>query len=216
MVIIKLMGGLGNQMQQYALYKKFISLGTDAYLDTEWYSEHIESDVTERELELDIFDNAGYKTASHEMIERITGKNSILGRLRSYFMLGRPNYICENSIYRPDIFDMDNVYLEGYWSVEKYYADIMPVLRDRFRFVPELRRRMKPEATDMEHRILGEAYPCSVHIRRGDYLNAVNVKMFGGIATEAYYESAFDLIRSLHPKVCFFILERVRGIFLRH
>ena len=37
MVIIKLMGGLGNQLQQYALYLKFISLGREAYLETSWF-----------------------------------------------------------------------------------------------------------------------------------------------------------------------------------
>ena len=33
MVIIKINGGLGNQMFQYALYLKFIALGKEAYVD---------------------------------------------------------------------------------------------------------------------------------------------------------------------------------------
>jgi hypothetical protein len=37
MVIIRLMGGLGNQLQQYALYEKFNTLGRDVRLDTSWF-----------------------------------------------------------------------------------------------------------------------------------------------------------------------------------
>ena len=31
------MGGLGNQMQQYALYRKFLSLGKESKLDDIWF-----------------------------------------------------------------------------------------------------------------------------------------------------------------------------------
>ena len=37
MVIIELMGGLGNQLQQYALYRKLVRMGKKARLDTSWF-----------------------------------------------------------------------------------------------------------------------------------------------------------------------------------
>ena len=37
MIIVEVMGGLGNQMQQYALYRKLESLGKDARLDVFWF-----------------------------------------------------------------------------------------------------------------------------------------------------------------------------------
>lgn len=37
MIIVQLAGGLGNQMQQYALYRRFLSLGTEAELDASWF-----------------------------------------------------------------------------------------------------------------------------------------------------------------------------------
>ena len=37
MVIIKMMGGLGNQMFQYALYKAFEQKHIDVYADLAWY-----------------------------------------------------------------------------------------------------------------------------------------------------------------------------------
>ena len=42
MIIVRLMGGLGNQMQQYALYRKFETLGKEVRLDTSWFDEKMQ------------------------------------------------------------------------------------------------------------------------------------------------------------------------------
>ena len=34
---------------------------------------------------------------------------------------------------------------------------------------------------------------CSVHLRRGDYLDEENMKIFGNICTDAYYDAALEL-----------------------
>ena len=39
MIIIQIAGGLGNQLQQYALYQKFRSLGAEAKLDLSWFEQ---------------------------------------------------------------------------------------------------------------------------------------------------------------------------------
>ena len=39
MIIIQIAGGLGNQLQQYALYQKFKSLGAEAKLDLSWFEQ---------------------------------------------------------------------------------------------------------------------------------------------------------------------------------
>ena len=36
-IVIKVSGGLGNQMQQYALYRKFKEMGREVYLDLTWF-----------------------------------------------------------------------------------------------------------------------------------------------------------------------------------
>ena len=38
MIIVEVNGGLGNQLQQYAMYEKLKSLGKEAKLDLSWYS----------------------------------------------------------------------------------------------------------------------------------------------------------------------------------
>ena len=56
MVIIQVAGGLGNQLQQYALYRKFVRLGKATRLDISWFDDVKESGkegmLTERNLEL--------------------------------------------------------------------------------------------------------------------------------------------------------------------
>ena len=42
MIIIQIAGGLGNQMQQYALYRKLLSLGKEVKLDISWFSEEVQ------------------------------------------------------------------------------------------------------------------------------------------------------------------------------
>ena len=37
MLIIRVAGGLGNQMQQYAMYRKLKSLGKEVKLDLSWF-----------------------------------------------------------------------------------------------------------------------------------------------------------------------------------
>ena len=54
MIIIRVMGGLGNQLQQYALYKKLESMGKEVRLDISWFrnADVQEAVLAERELEL--------------------------------------------------------------------------------------------------------------------------------------------------------------------
>ena len=56
MVIIKIAGGLGNQMQQYSLYRKLLSLGKEVKLDLSWFdSKTQEKMLAPREFELSLF-----------------------------------------------------------------------------------------------------------------------------------------------------------------
>ena len=205
MIIIRLMGGLGNQMQQYALYQKFISLGRQVCLDISMYSD-ADYRGTVRSLQLDRFPGVEINAASGEQISAIRGDEGIIGRIRGRLFPGSSGYIRENSMYMPEIFERDDIYLEGYWSAEKYYADIMPVLRQIYDFGSMLREEdANPAIGAMADRIADTAYSCSVHIRRGDYLNADNAALFGGISTDEYYASAFRYVRELHPEAVFFI-----------
>ena len=42
MVVIEAAGGLGNQLQQYAFYRKVLNLGAEARLDLAWFSPEVQ------------------------------------------------------------------------------------------------------------------------------------------------------------------------------
>ncbi len=68
MIIVEVMGGLGNQMQQYALYRKLESLGKDARLDVSWFldKERQTKVLASRKLELSWLENLPVKYCTQE------------------------------------------------------------------------------------------------------------------------------------------------------
>ena len=61
MIIVKIMGGLGNQLQQYAFYRKLESLGRDVRLDVSWFERPGEQEavLAKRTMELNCFEEIG-------------------------------------------------------------------------------------------------------------------------------------------------------------
>lgn len=204
MIIVQVAGGLGNQLQQYALYRKFVRMGKEARLDVSWFEElkerTLNDAVTKRELELAYFDRLVYEVCTKEEKEALIGKEGLAGKLRRKLMPSTIHLFCESKMYHPEILTFDNMYLTGYFACEKYYADILYDLREKIQFPPSdnpLNRELVREMQERES--------VSVHIRRGDYLCGANSDMFGGICTAAYYKTAMDTIREQIPGVHFYI-----------
>ena len=117
MIIIKVMGGLGNQLQQYALYEKFRFLGKEAKLDISWFEDAAQQEVlAKRSLELGQFDNLQFETASREECEELLGKGALsgggglsglagfLGRVKRKLNPASDKHFYETDMYHPEIF----------------------------------------------------------------------------------------------------------------
>ena len=86
MIIIKVMGGLGNQMQQYALYEKFRALGKETKLDISWFEDAAQQEkvLAKRSLELRQFDNLQFETASQDRKStRLNSSHTLASRMPS-------------------------------------------------------------------------------------------------------------------------------------
>lgn len=204
MIIIQVAGGLGNQLQQYALYRKFVRMGKEARLDLSWFDEVKEIDgeakVTSRNLELACFDRLVYETCTREEKERLTGSDGLSGKLRRKLLPSTIHWFHESKMYHPEILSFEDMYLSGYFACEKYYSDILYDLREKIQFPPS-DNPLNPElAQEMR-----ECASVSVHVRRGDYLNEENRAMFGNICTDAYYRKAMELIKEEVPDAHFYI-----------
>lgn len=204
MIIIQVAGGLGNQLQQYALYRKLIRLGKEVRLDLSWFDSLKEGEkdkkVTGREFELSYFDRLIYEVCTKEEKQRLIGGEDIQGKLRRKLMPSTVRWFHESKMYHPEIFDFEDMYLSGYFACEKYYEDILYELREKIQFPPS----NNPLNEEMRTEMLG-CNSVSMHIRRGDYLNLENKEMFGNICTSAYYQKAMEVIREQVPNVHFYI-----------
>lgn len=211
MVIVRAMGGLGNQLQQYALYRKLEHMGKDARLDISWFlNKALQASMPAgRELELNYLNLPPYRVASEEEIRGILGRlweepENMAAKVKRKLRPASNPAFEESGLYHPQIFTMEDKYLVGYWACEKYYADILGILREDISF-PEssdgsLQRRNEEAARRME-----ETPSVSVHVRRGDYLDDINKGLFGGICTEAYYREAIEYMKERVPGARFFL-----------
>lgn len=207
MIIVRVMGGLGNQLQQYALYKKFESMEKEARLDVSWFFDAAvqESTLTRRELELSYFDKLIMRIATKEEIESVLGRQytepekfmkKVAGKL---FPSTNPVFT-ESEMYHPEILKWNQKYLVGYWACESYYADILGQIREEIHFPDSPDERNREILNRMQ-----ETESVSLHIRRGDYLNPENEKLFGNICTDLYYESAVAVILERYPNAQFYV-----------
>ena len=211
MVIIQVAGGLGNQLQQYALYRKFVRLGVEARLDLSWFDKVHTAEkewtrgkdiipvVTRRELELRYFDRLVFETCTKEEKEALIGADNILGKLRRKLLPFTIHKFEESKMYHPELLEFEDMYLTGYFACEKYYADILYDLREKIQFPPS----SNPLNREMADRMRNKN-SISVHVRRGDYLNPENVTMFGNICTDAYYQNAIDFVKRVIPDAHFY------------
>ena len=211
MLIVQIAGGLGNQMQQYAVYEKLRKMGREVKLDLSWFDPKVQKNMlAPREFELPIFKNVTYDLCTDEernyflkqgLIGKVSGKLAKVMKLRDN---ANPKVFSESRMYHEELFDLDDMYITGYFACQKYYDDIMDTLRERYEFPrhPDdiIHTRNMALVDKMEHE-----NSVSVHIRRGDYLDPPNFAILGNIATTEYYDSAMEYFRVKDPSTHFYI-----------
>lgn len=209
MIIVNIQGGLGNQLQQYALYRKYVSMGVDARIDISWFDDDNQKNMAApRKLELDYFDHIEYEACTQEEKARLTGGDGLIGKLKRKISkltgLRLVKIYDENGIhYDENILGFKDKYVIGYFANEYYYNDIMPKLREELRF-PIEKSINKDLLMEYTNRMNGEN-SVSIHIRRGDYLDEANQALYGGNCTREYYDGAVKFILDRVDNPVFYI-----------
>lgn len=188
MIVIEASGGLGNQMFQYALYKKLESMNKDVAMDTSFFR----SKQNLRELEIGVF-GVQYRSITDKEAAFIRGygyQDTIIDKIKYKLKPSRmEEYADTIESFQPEVLNRDNVYLRGYWQSEKYFKDIREIILQEFCFPVNIRDRFKDMCAQMQ-----TENSVSIHIRRSDYLEEKNAKVYGNICTEKYYENAVAYI----------------------
>lgn len=170
-MIVRLQGGLGNQMFQYAFGRSVsVELGTPLYFDRT----AVDRCKDHRRYMMDAYD---------VKMNFITSLNG-------------PVYQEKGMPYDGNVFfgDPDGLF-SGYWQTEKYFK------KDLVRKELTLPKGEPNEGTKrVLGRIKDRISPVAVHVRRGDYLRP-GTKEFHGCFEAGYYKSGMNYFRELvHPK----------------
>ena len=189
MVIIKLMGGLGNQMFQFALYKALLAQGKEVKLDRAKFT-HIDE---KRKCFLDY----GCFELKYELCTKAEARNYVLGtgmaaRVLMRLLGDKRTHFYEKNEYEydPNAMQLTKGYLDGFWQTWKYFKDIEPEIKRTYQFIDDLTGRDKL----FEEQISG-TNSVAIHVRRGDY--AKHQDIYGNICTEDYYQRAIELINEM-------------------
>jgi hypothetical protein len=205
-VVARLIGGLGNQMFQYAAGRALaLRCGAALKLDLSGFAVY-----PKRHYELDDFPICAAPASDADRAAfglRAAGVLADLGRrVRRLLRIdmgpaGSPIYSERHFHFDAQVRNLTPpVYLDGYWQSEKYFADCAEMLRQEF--TPRV--PLDAENAAMAARIAA-VNAVSLHVRRGDYVSELDVSRYHGICPPDYYRSAVDYIAQRVPGIHLFV-----------
>lgn len=191
MIIVRLMGGVGNQMFQYAAALALAERHAAVLKLDHSFLGGEQHGCTRREYALDRF-AVSAEPATAEEIARFSGKGAgILNRIGMLLRsrLGSTSVCREHE--RCDILQApDNVLLEGYWQSERYFHGVEERLRKEFTY----KHPFSPAHAELAGR-LAVINSVAVHVRRGDYLHSP----VHALCDIGYYQRSLQLIEQRVP-----------------
>ena len=185
-VVTKLMGGLGNQMFQYAAARALaLRKGAEVRIDTQPYAQQ-----KLRRYELYVYP-VRCSVVTRDELFRFGLRSAKKRRIYHRFLYRDWKVYKERHFYFDPTINVltPPVYLAGHWQTERYFSDIAEVLRSEFTPVEPLDSRNARN----QAKIAG-VNAVSVHVRRGDYVANEQTNRFHGTCSLDYYHRAAEFI----------------------
>lgn len=204
MIVTKVIGGLGNQMFQYAAgyalaREKRVPLKLDIR-DFHDYKLH-------QGFELSRIFNISGTPASEEDIRAVLRWRS---HPKIFSLLRRRRLAWARSsrlVFEPrryDEYDVSRIskdcYLHGYWQSERYFSQSASALRKEFQFVLPL-----SEVNQACANAITSCNAVSLHVRRGDYVTDSKAASIHGVCSLTFYREAVKLISERVSAPTFFV-----------
>jgi len=178
LIIVKLVGGLGNQMYQYAAARRLAQKHNTI-------------------LKLDVSEFQRYKLHKYSL-----GAFNIQEKFASQQDSANLTYVKERHFhFDPEVMNLgDNIYLDGYWASWKYFADIADIIQLEF--------TVKTAAAGRDSQLAEQialSQSVSLHIRRGDYVSNPRTQQVHGSCDIDYYLRCADEVAKTVKDPHFFI-----------
>ncbi|WP_371381778.1 alpha-1,2-fucosyltransferase [Sporomusa aerivorans] len=202
--MVELLGGIGNQMFQYAAARELAErLQTPLKLDITWFSRAHKGDITPREYALHNFNiQASMATPSErKMFIREKFFRGKIGQLWRRYIDPDRNVFQEASFcFDPRFLQVTGpLYLKGYWQSEKYFIDIATTIKREFS-VPSLSETSKAYLEKIRN-----SKAVSLHVRRGDYVTNQAANSFHGCCSIEYYLKSIHYLQQEFEGLEFYI-----------
>ncbi len=202
MIISKIVGGLGNQLFQYAVAKQLsVFLDQELFLDLSFFETYKEPDV----FKLDKF-NVHFRIASKKDIEKLKRKNTKGIKAKVFrHLFKRPYYLNNKYHFDPTWFRRNDwkklkkfkdIYLSGYFGNPVLFYQIEDLLKEEFTLKGDLNKENKLMLNKIK-----KVESVMIHVRRGDYINN---KFFVSLPI-SYYMNGIKKIKEKVKNPAFFV-----------
>jgi hypothetical protein len=200
MIIGNVVGGLGNQMFQYACLR---ALGLDTAMPLAIVADTFVNYVGHNGLEIDRVFKLPIRQATRQELIELIGPWRTHPRMRRWLAhptlswLAGPNFIAEPSFsYWQGLKPAAQFggYLHGYWQSARYFARHADIIRSDLAFKTDLCGVNRTLADR-----IGESASISVHVRRGDYVNNPKTLAVHGVCSLDYYLAALLRMTERYP-----------------
>lgn len=204
MIISQIIGGLGNQMFQYAMGRALsLENGQPLMLDiSDFDSYHLHQG-----FELQRIFNASILIAQPPDIQHVLGWQSphfvrwLLMRPAFSGLRGKKFVLEPHFQYWSKVSDIQgDCYVRGYWQSEKYFQQHTAAIRQDFSFKLPLTGKNAELVSQMT-----QVNAISLHVRRGDYVNNSKTNSVHGVCSLDYYQAAVEYISRRVENPCFFV-----------
>jgi len=192
MIVVELMGGLGNQMFQYAIGRHLALLNqTDLYLDSTFLMDRgpRRKDFVFRNYDLDLFD-LPVQSAPAYLSARFSRTNTLPKRIWNRLWPNQSvRFVYEKHFHMDEqvLSRRGDMYLDGYWQSARYFDAITDVIRADFRLSFDLPIHSQQLANDINN-----TNAVCLNVRRADFVtNPVH-----GTTSLSYYQEAVTYINA--------------------
>jgi len=204
MVVSHIIGGLGNQMFQYAAGRALSQrLHQPLLLDVGGFSDY----QLHLGFELSNVFQCKAEVATDDKTRALLGwrssqkMRSLLLKPQLKWLRGRHLVLEPHFHYWSGFAEInESCYLSGYWQSEKYFKSIASTIRQDFKFQHPLTGMNLDLAQEMV-----EVNSISLHVRRGDYVSNAHTNNTHGLCSLDYYRDAVAHIAENIASPSFFI-----------
>lgn len=181
MIIVNIIGGLGNQFFQYAF----------GYALSRHHNKTLKLDISA----FDKYPLRTYELGSFNINPIIATEDEITNaKAQSIYIENKFNYDISTYLIN------SNQYYKGYWQTDKYFWEYRKNIIKQFKPINQFHPQSQKTIKNIK-----ESESISIHIRRGDYISNPKTNSFHGVCSVDYYKESISIINESISNPHFFI-----------